>query len=668
MGKIRSYRGGSIYLIIASVLILVIIGVAFICISRIMSGGMEVANAVDAGTLNVAKQALVNPTVDVMANNTSQFANLGENNSNNISLATYNRAVALAMMVAANAEDENTAEARAHAQQVFEQLKRLQMALSQKFETDPALGGAFTNLARPNVPRMLGQNSTVQDRGDIRSGYYMVGGASNVYFANNQLPAGVDLTPYLVTDPQAGTAPGGERWLSGYRPVSIGGRAFYATPVFPGKTPHLISDRDFGDSQSVGGDATQAVLPNCFRKGGTATAQQSNTNLETQASATVGALNRQYPARFPNGYIRIVNPQGIDRGYVGSLTTDGTNDLFNKELFAPSTITQSMNGVFTTDKDQMAAWVRYNNSTGDDEYGRDGSLNPERLGFNVGNMRFGSGRNQRATLQQLLGVVLVECACTHTDFDRTASGPCESQQKVNTWQGNYGRGSVNQQFSSQRGFISIEKLKAQCLEERARVGRNFGVIIQAPPPTGLMRFTHGAPYPIPQFPAEFAQVGTPWQLMQQVGTCATTANGSAFSRLYRRCRQIKPDCTPQEVEAVLDSRQIPLGTTLYLYVDSAGALVMDTNGPPNKTNVAPDGPADVSQCLVQYDFEGASVNTARALGTADAGFEDRPWTQASCPKAMDQAMWTDSSGFENLLGVLRFQNSVMGPSEFGAPN
>lgn len=667
----RQKNGSTIWLVIAGILILAIIGIAFIYISRIMSGGMEVANAVDAGTLNVAKQALVRPSVDVGSGDLTQFAGLGEDGSNNeINLATYNRAVALAIMVAANAEDENTAEARNHARLVFIRLKQLQAALSARFDENLSLGGAFINCAEPNAPRMLGPSSTVRDQGTIQSGYFHVGGASNIYFVDNQLPPGRDLSQFLVSDAAAGTAPGGHRWLAGYKPISIGQETYYATPVFPGKTPHLISQRDFGGIDAIAGVPTpgQAVLPNCFRKCGMAVSQQSNSDLQSQASAVVGALNRQYPARFPKGYIRIVNPNGLNPGYGGSLVSDGSNDLFNKELFAPSKVSQSNNGVFSTDVAQLAAWVAYNNSSGSDQYGRDGSLDPRNLGMDVNQMRFGAGRGQRATLQQLLEIQSIECTCTNTNFDRTTSNNCEDNTKVTVWASNFGRSSRNTQFSGPRGYTSIEWLKMRCLEERSRIGRTFGVLLPAPDPTGLMLFEHGRPYPVPQVPVQFSQVGTPWKLMEQVGPCATTASGSAFSRIFRRCRQIDPDCTIEAVRAVLDSQPLPLGATLYVYMNSAGRLVMDTTGPSHKTNIAPDGPTDAADCLVRYDFEGTTVNTARASGSADADFEDKPWSQASCPRAVDKAIWTDASGYENLLGVLEFENSITGTSEFGAPN
>lgn len=666
----RHRRGATIWLIIACIFVVVLIGLGFIYIQRIMSGGMEVVNAVDAGTLNVAKHALVNPTVDVVQENCPAFVGLGENDSNLINLVTYNRAVALAIMVAANAEEEDTDEARTHARDVFNQLKRLQAALNRKFQDDPSMGGAFMNCAEPNVPRMLGSHSNMQERASIESGYFQVGGASNIYFVDNQLPPTRDMTQFLVDDTSSGRAPGGHKWLAGYKPVSIGAGTFYATPVFPGKTPHLISEKDFGNVSSVAGvpDPAQAVLPNCFRKGGGAISEPANSNVESQAHAVVGALNRQYPARFPYGYVRIVNPAGLNRGYRGSLLTDGANDLFNKELFAPNKISQSNNAVFSTDVRQLAAWVAYNNSTGSDEWGRDPALDPRNNGFNMANMRFGSGRNQQATLDQLLEVTSIDCTCSNGMYDRTSNSSCEDRNKVNTWAGNFGRSSRFVNFQGERGFTSIEWLKVRCLEERGRIGNTFGTLLPPPPTTGLMLFQHGAPYPVPQFPAEFGQLGTPWQLMEQVGQCATTANGSAFSRILRRCRQIKPDCTYEEVKAVLNSRTLPLGSTLYIYRNDAGRLVMDAQGPRHKTDAAPDGAGDVANCLVSYDFEGTTVNTGKHTGTADADFEDRPWSQARCSQASDSCKWTDSSGHENLLGVLEFENKVLGTCEFGAPN
>jgi hypothetical protein len=60
------------------VLVVIVIGVGFFFLSKIIGGGREVANATDAGALNVAKQAIrrgaVNLTTAADQENSVPFA------------------------------------------------------------------------------------------------------------------------------------------------------------------------------------------------------------------------------------------------------------------------------------------------------------------------------------------------------------------------------------------------------------------------------------------------------------------------------------------------------------------------------------------------------------------------------------------------------------------
>ena len=106
--KLRRQRGATLGLVAACVFLVIIVGVGFYFLSKIIGGGREVANATDAGALNVAKQALRRGAValnDLTIFNqgidlTAEFGGLSDPpNSGTIDLITFNRLVAQALLV-----------------------------------------------------------------------------------------------------------------------------------------------------------------------------------------------------------------------------------------------------------------------------------------------------------------------------------------------------------------------------------------------------------------------------------------------------------------------------------------------------------------------------------------------------------------------------------------
>lgn len=364
--------GATLALSVVCLLIIVLLGIFVLVVVKVMGGGREIAHATDSGILAAAKRALRTPSVDVNALGTPEFKGLGEGNSDSISLITYNRAVALMMLVALNADEENTAQARQNALLLHEQLKKLGTRLSSDIKSG-ILDGAFDEFAQANSVKMLGFNSITQRQRSLESGFMKPGGNTNVYINPASISPALDLTKYLNTQSIVKSSTG-QFYISGYRPLSVAGLTLFGVPVFPQSSPHLIRTGDFLDAKSLpgAGAALPSIPPNSFMAASQAKEQLSGSMAGAVACAIVGCLDRQYDARIPYGHIRLVNGPGhkITEGF-GPITSDGSNDLFNKELFSPSKVTMSDNKVFSTDIAQMEAWVSYNNSTGSDEHGRD---------------------------------------------------------------------------------------------------------------------------------------------------------------------------------------------------------------------------------------------------------------------------------------------------------
>ena len=136
--KPRRRKGATLGLVAVSLLVIIVIGVGCYFLIKLCGGGREVGNSTDAGTLNVAKYALrsslASAPIPSDATGYQFFAGCADPNlkdaSGNpiqaISLFTYNRCVAQALLMAINRRSTRCCPtAVAHANQVFSQLQTI---------------------------------------------------------------------------------------------------------------------------------------------------------------------------------------------------------------------------------------------------------------------------------------------------------------------------------------------------------------------------------------------------------------------------------------------------------------------------------------------------------------------------------------------------------------
>lgn len=664
-------RGATLTLVIMVIFVIVLAGMAFFFLSQILSGSRQTSFAVDAGALNTAKQALKEPTVNAVTLGIAQFAGLGEGGSDEINLMSYNRAVAVSLLIMMNGDEEKTPQAQDSVQKAVKDLEKLGSALANQLNSGYQLNFAFDRLVDSNKANMVGKGK-VSREGNIFSAYMKPGGSTNVVFNPASVVGVSGLNSYLNLQAGAKKNANGLAYMKGYAPLTAAGQSIYGVPVFPGQSPHLVSTTDFQNSRTLPGAEAQiaSIPPNAFQGKGQTLVQKANQSISATASAIVGCLSRDFEASIPMGYVKIRNsPSATLPTEWTSCSSDGSNDLFNKELFAPSKIVQADNGVFTTDKNQMQLWVAHNATSGDD-YDKDGSSCPARNGSDVSAMRMGGGTGQRATIEELHKINAIKCECTHTMYDGTAPGDCTAKANLDKWASNYGRFSKYLPLDGKRdGYTAVEYMKVSVLYNRVNAPRTQTAIVSPPPvPTGMMLFDHNGTYRAP--PLKFSKIGTPWQLMQQVGDCATNTSGSAFARLLKRCNQIKPGTSADDLIALLNSKPIPMGTTFYLYSPSSGAkLTMDETGPRQKPPMNADGERDSVLCSVKYEINNKSVNT---VGDADFT-QDAPFSACNALKqpiyhGIDRVVWTPSTGYQNNLGIIEFENYATSEAEFGMPN
>ncbi len=331
----RRRKGSTLGLVAICVLVIIVIGIAVYFLTKIMSGGREVANTTDAGTLNTAKQMLKIAVAPETA--PYDFTNyVYPANAGGITLLTYNRTVAAALLIAINA-DKIGGTAPANAAQVAAEVNKMGDALTAKLTAS----STFSDLK--NNTRMWGNNGV---SGQVADAAWMKSqdpGATNVYFNTNSLDGfAIPTSPTKFAPLNA--APGGVqnpgKYMAGYKPINLPtGQVLFGTPVMPQQAPHLVSLGDFKANQTPFGSAP----PNALHVD--ARSLESKTALfgGAVACAIAGAIDKggtngplgngfEFPAALPTGYIEFLNwranpvPPGYDPN-----AFNGDN-IFNEEI------------------------------------------------------------------------------------------------------------------------------------------------------------------------------------------------------------------------------------------------------------------------------------------------------------------------------------------------
>jgi hypothetical protein len=747
--NMRRRRGAVLGLVAACTLVFVVLGIAFFFLAKIMGGGREVAHTTDSGILNVCKQALLNPGVNASG---TDFAFCGIPVGSPITLYSYNKCVAQAIIVALNAQASGTTTGATHAAAVLAQLKS---AIGQPLRSELMSGSggtynyqsAFAALANLNNTRMDG-NNTVQAPGYATA--FMRGGtsilstlaSSNLYFYTSEFPA-AQLSPITFNNASTfkPTDPGATNYVAGYKPITItlpgvGALNYMTVPLFPQQTPHLVSGLDFGNSSASPDPAT---LPNAMKINSQSFDSTAQVFGGAVACAIVGAVDQGYGAQVPGGYIEVFNRPG--QSLTGLAPTDNSNNIFNNEMFGAPGVSLSVvpggpNGteaIFSNapsvsgnpNLNLIDDWNSFNLGTGPNPgYGAgttDGAIWIATSPTSAGTVATAS---QLAQLKQIIA----------PNYTSAPTNNCLSQMNTQgfvsgnclTWMPTialtYGRtlpgGSVNLATMGPV-FSNVDAIKETVIQEfESRVQR---FTVQAPsgptyPDNASMNGSTGmgqyitpagqtgaaAKFPSPFVSMPIEKPNSPWTYLTQIdsfgGGCGTS---TVFNKIVQRCQEIQPAVTTGQVQALLQSNTLPMGTKLYIYLPGAnttltgpfGGLTMDIGPPPGFSGQLPDGQPinPLTHCQCHYNLINQMIDVQRdppvmtmaqinagAMGItpvwqADLNLHDQPYSQTTPTGAMDlsgydHALWQDSSGYGNLLGHLEFANTVQGGDQFAAPN
>jgi hypothetical protein len=738
--KTRRRKGATLGLVAVCVLVIIVVGIGCFFLAKIFGGNREVANATDAGALNIAKNAMkkndplsrVSVSLPGPGNRYADFVPLADPpNSNEINLMTYNRCVAQSLLVAMNAQAENTPLARADAGKVIANLNLLGIDLKNKLANTQVV--TFFGQVN-NDTRMWGNTGLNAVNNTYTQAFMKHGESTNVYFTGTEI-AGLSLPGnwQSVGTNKVPLSPSTGGYIRGYENLVIPGvGSIMGVPVFPQQNPHLVAIKDYKDP--VGAAAPSAnVPPNAFSIAAASKESKSNTFGGAVAAAIIGAsmfqaggatANYDFPAALPGGYLELQNLSSATLPPNGT-AFDNSDNIFNNELYlSPGMEAAAAPGgvAFTKDPGMGAAWAAYNNSSSSNPTGGGQagiSFTSDTVhGHPLRNLNLWPDTSSANGGPYLLSQTFTTPAATPDvkgqnppDMNMllgigTAGTNCKDQLD----QGNLGGNCLTYLVSFEKTFhpapaggpvtpglySNVDLVKADVIAAFQNGQQSVTVNANNLGASGLGVFQNGmGANPTPFLTAPIQATGTINALLDQVVSNGANcpAKGPILAALAQRCYEIKPTATAGEVNA-LWNQTLPIGTTLYICMNSGGKLdflakpgapqaltsVVSGQGipvayppysaPPNLPS-ADGSPGSVANtnCSNNYSIDGNMVNVPKGGSPADLNLHEIPYrSQSGGFSAQDHASLTLSSGLSNLLGTLQFSNTVSGVENFSRPN
>ncbi|GEM_PF-2200078 len=717
----RSRRGASLALIITTALVLILIGVAVFFLIQIFGGGSEVHNAVDAGTLNIAKQAIQVPSVPVPTDKAIQvaFQGLSDPQTGGINLLTYNRLVGQAMLVALNAQADGSETAIGNAKKAIAAIqddqnsigKALKEALSDATSNNNWAKNPFLSAAARN-PMGLSDLGTAITWDPTQKHHYQVGfvgqgekdpGSSNISLSEAQLANQMPYSDYTqgsqVSWPK-GATDGTGKFMRGYREVKIPNVGSIYGVALSGEQPHLISlDKFHQQSNQPGAGSNVAVPPNSFYTMASVPDEKTHTPLTGQSAATVGTANyKPFPLSIPYGFLIIDNSGSATfSGNVPNLDNVAANELGTGIQVDPSS------GMFATKESNLIpSWENYNaQQKAASANGGTPPPAPSLAGLY-------NSDGSPATLQDALKIGTGPAVlCTDFNSDPNDSGADPNCVKGMTPQGGntlgpfdtayHPNGGYSQPSSGQGTLTSGEyaKLEVASLYAMDKPPGPPAVFSINAPPTG-QRLYPSSPNPNPIIgdetpwesgkayanPAVKGQVSKDGTMLQLIGQTTSympyTANGQQVSTalppgqtpadelqrfITNRIYQIKPDATQAEINSVLNY-PLALGKIYYVYATGTAPnnhITITTTQPPWMQALGGAATAaDGTPHVFQKKWDLVNGLGSMANPGHDFDIHDRLFLNVQPGSAVDTltVTYTPASGAYDLLGTVKFTDAA----------
>jgi hypothetical protein len=360
-------RGQTMPMVATVAFLLVVVGVGIFFLIQFFGGSKEIQNAVDGGTLQVAKRALWAPRVQLTHSNPTtgldeviEFSGVAkkvkeieltnfpgsvppDDGNFYIDLQGINGVWGLALLEALNVQRMQqqglaTPTAVTHARQIQQTAadisKRLAQALindSDQTQAEPGvtnpLHKKFHQLANVNTVRMMNwQTGEAIREDDYHNSYTYRGKDSNIQYDTEQTTIGLLALNNISTQPLNG------KFLRGYIPCSVpltGGPAlnFMFVPLDHEKKPHLISETRYGPDKvcsNIASPITTAnppeIPPNAFHFSALAKVEKATKDMELRAFAASQDMTSGLVLQNVRGFIRIENMPGVsESGGAGNL-------------------------------------------------------------------------------------------------------------------------------------------------------------------------------------------------------------------------------------------------------------------------------------------------------------------------------------------------------------
>ena len=235
--------------IVVGTFFFIVLGIAFVQISMLVSGSREVSNAVDSGTLNAGKKA-VHLKTQANFGNESQFDDL-KDDEGKFGLTNINRVWAKALLARMNNkamhnQGQSTNTSDSHADSMFDSAESISDRIADKLNDASNLHPYFMELAGKNSIRMLG--NTAQLKVESGSGWKTSlldrGEESNLIVGAGQLPDGFNINDGKMFK----QAEDGKKHFKGYTPIEVMGKQICFVPFKVKQQPHLVSEKTFNDN------------------------------------------------------------------------------------------------------------------------------------------------------------------------------------------------------------------------------------------------------------------------------------------------------------------------------------------------------------------------------------------------------------------------------------
>lgn len=703
-------RGATLGLIAVMTLAVIVIGIAFFFFAKMLGGARELQHVVDAGNLNVAKQSLRSPTVKLfgagpydlsgarLTEAQKNFSELRDPATGQIDLQVFDRLVGQATLVAMNASvdnypaqpsDKGIKNAQTLIDLIANPTQGIGTLLANKLKAESTMDNNFVALAGISPMRMLNPGGPAASAISAKKNVsYMVRGlASNVELVHAVIPDDYKnfVDPKFLDNNTVDK--NGVKYFKGYSLINVAVTThptiqnvtdpstypLMGVPLRPREKPHLVATTDFLQQRvsplpAAGQVAESRVPPNAFESHGVTDELKTGKAIQALACAIAGGINSttEYKVSIPCGYIVVANGNGVTPGNTaGAVTVDADAVGLTEHQFSASsqdiyTDILMNGGVYVTEGGAMSRQApvlakiqEFKNAHPNDPVPAD-----------LSNKIDGPEPKQAYADKIKANEPLVHCDNYNTSPSSPNAAPA-CKNNFNNMLNTYGYNSPNAGPSGVlNGLMAVETYKAQVINPRPTGGPAIisGLNNRC---TGLKNFNLAGL--TPQDPINFGKPATINNLIQQFAAYASTQAAATVisTQLKKKIQQIKPDASDLEISGLLNS-SLSMGALKYIWMDGSKTLrCTDAKDLPewiNANQILPDGTTTAA------DTGYRPMNRKFVNLEGEQGYPS-PWDCFGGPPdyGRDQAIWTRSSGFGCLQGILRFMNCVDADGTWDCP-